>query len=101
MSGSSVFQMKLSAKPNLNGNTEEDFQNVYELLGVALDAMFKARGAMMADILNGRNYQHTNESAMVDERKEVYELFRQMHWNVGTLRSAICDTLLEEELKND
>ena len=93
--------MKLSAKPNLNGNTEEDFHNVYVLLNLALDAINKAHIALRTDILNGRNYQHTDESVMVDDRNNTYELFHQMHDNIGIIKSAIVDTLLEEELNND
>jgi len=93
--------MKLSAKPNLNGNTEEDFETVYALLNLALDAINKAHSAMRTDILNGRNYQHTNESVMVDDRNNTYKLFHQIHDNIGIIKSAIVDTFLEEELKND
>ena len=93
--------MKLNAKPNLNGNTEDDFADVYSLLNHAHDAINKAEQAMNMNILNGRNYQHTDEDVMVDDRNKSHKMFNNIRNTLGTFRSAIADVILQEELNND
>ena len=48
----------LNAKPNINGNTRRDFADAYKALLTAQDAIKAARGVVMDNVVNGRNYQH-------------------------------------------
>ena len=93
--------MKLNAKPNLNGNTEEDFANVYVQFNRLLLDIHTIHTTMQMVILNSRNYQHTHEDVRMDDRRNTYELIRQINNNIGTIKSAISDVILQEELNND
>lgn len=48
----------IRARPNLNGNTRNDFQAVIDSFTDAMEAVGNARRLLMGDVLNGRNYQH-------------------------------------------
>lgn len=93
--------MKLNAKPNLNGNSEDDFAYVYSLLNHAHDTVNKAEQAMNMNILNGRNYHHAGWDVMVDDRNKSHKMFNDIRNTLGTFRSAIADVILQEELNND
>jgi hypothetical protein len=48
----------IKARPNLNGNTRNEFQVVIDSFTDAMEAVGNARRLLMGDVLNGRNYQH-------------------------------------------
>ncbi len=49
----------MNAKPNLNGNTPEDFRNAgARLHDIAITTKEKMGEADLHEITNGRNYQH-------------------------------------------
>ena len=91
--------MKLSAQPNLNGNSPEDFTEVYMLLGDAYDAIDKAAKALYGNVLHGRNYQHSDDDTLIQDRRKVQEMIRGMQGDIGTLASAIVDILMKDEVK--
>lgn len=90
--------MKLNAQPNLNGNSPEDFTEVYMLLGEAHDAITKAAEALYGNVLNGRNYQHSGDDALIQDRRKVQDMIRLMQGDIGTIASAIVDILMKEEV---
>ena len=47
----------LAARPNLNGNSAEDFRRAGLRLLAAREAVAAALGAVRTDVLHGRNYQ--------------------------------------------
>jgi hypothetical protein len=91
--------MKLNAQPNLNGNSPEDFTQVYMLLGDAYDAIDKAAKALYGNVLHGRNYQHSDDDTLIQDRRKVQEMIRGMQGDIGTLASAIVDILMKDEVK--
>ena len=91
--------MKLNAQPNLNGNSPEDFTEVYMLLGDAYDAIDKAAKALYGNVLHGRNYQHSDDDTLIQDRRKVQEMIRGMQGDIGTLASAIVDILMKGEVK--
>ena len=91
--------MKLNAQPNLNGNSPEDFTEVYMLLGEAHAAISKAAKAMYGNVLHGRNYQHSDDDTLIQDRRRVQEMIRETQGNIGILASAIADTLMKDEMK--
>lgn len=91
--------MKLNAKPNLNGNSPEDFTEVYIFLGDAYDAIDKAAKALYGNVLHGRNYQHSDDDTLIQDRRKVQEMIRGMQGDIGTLASAIVDILMKDEVK--
>jgi hypothetical protein len=48
----------MQARPNINGNTPEDFRAAFERLDAARKAMADARSFMAMNVVHGRNYQH-------------------------------------------
>lgn len=91
--------MKLSAKPQPNGNHRDHFADAYMEIKAAQRAVEKARATVMWNVLHGRNYQHL-VSGDVDvclwERREVDKIFFDVTRSLGLLASDISDTLDEE-----
>lgn len=50
--------MEIKAKPQLNGNTEDDFTEAYRALLEAQSQLAVAAGLVRARVVHGRNYQH-------------------------------------------
>jgi hypothetical protein len=50
--------LKINAKPQINGNTPEQFIDAAWALIVSLDPVRVALGTIRAEVMNGRNYQH-------------------------------------------
>jgi hypothetical protein len=48
----------LNARPNLNGNTREDFGEAYAELSKAKEAIERAQAYLLGNVAHGRNYQH-------------------------------------------
>lgn len=89
--------MKLSAKPSLNGNTERDFQDAYMALNDAKKAVETAFRKVLCDVANGRNYQHLgagqDDEGVICDRRRVQASLTEISGIIGTLQSALIDTL--------
>lgn len=53
----------INARPQLNGNTRDDFVEAYKAIAEARTAISNARRKLFGDVLNGRNYQHHSDGA--------------------------------------
>lgn len=87
----------IKARPNLNGNTRNDFMEVIDRLGEAKEAIDKAYGAMMGDVLNGRNYQHLADyhPAMTADRNAAFQRYLSIRDQIEAFMKDI-DNALEE-----
>lgn len=87
--------MRLSAKPSLNGNTERDFQDAYMALSDAKDEAEKAFRTLLADVANGRNYQHLADAdaAIIADRRRIHADLMAISGTIGALQSALADIL--------
>jgi len=88
--------MKLNAMPNLNGNDEKDFQEVYFALREAQEAIDKA-GQKLSFVLHGRNYQHLwggrDDDAIIADRRNCQGRIADAKADLGEIMSAIVDVL--------
>ena len=48
----------INARPHINGNTSEHFEEAYNALVEAMRKVQNARDVLSNNVLNGRNYQH-------------------------------------------
>lgn len=48
----------INARPQINGNTREDFCEAYDAIAQVRHAIAHARQTLLNNVLNGRNYQH-------------------------------------------
>jgi len=68
--------MQINARPNLNGNTSDDFRESARQLIVATTAARKALYAARADVFHGRNYQTVaNPDARAEDLKILSDAF--------------------------
>jgi uncharacterized protein YukE len=49
--------MSIRARPNLNGNTRDDFISAYAKLNEAMDQLDSALAFIRGNVTHGRNYQ--------------------------------------------
>jgi hypothetical protein len=86
----------IRAKPQLNGNTRQDFQQAYVAISDAMRAIDHAAGILRAEITNGRNYQHLGvagfDVAIADKRR-VNDHVQKARALLNELASDIVDTL--------
>ena len=84
-----------NARPNLNGNSREDFGAAYMELSKAQDAIESARAYLLGNVVNGRNYQHLDDStdALIDDRRSIHEKCREAQALLGILKSSLVDAL--------
>jgi hypothetical protein len=86
--------LKLSARPNINGNTRRDFADAYKAIADARRAMQAAAAKVLGDVANGRNYQHlaNADAAVIADRRRLQEDFAAAAALLGVIGSAIADT---------
>jgi hypothetical protein len=53
--------MKINARPNLNGNSGEDFKKAAIRLNQAMPDLDLALGVLVRDVFHPRNYQHLEQ----------------------------------------
>jgi hypothetical protein len=84
----------LNARPQLNGNTVEDFANAYVALTEATAAINRAAKVVMSDVVNGRNYQHLGNAAdehIITDRRRVQADIQKVMALLGEIASDIAD----------
>ena len=54
----------INARPHINGNTREHFEDAYNALVEAMRKVQDARDVLSDNVLNGRNYQHVADSKL-------------------------------------
>jgi hypothetical protein len=88
--------MTLRAKPQLNGNSRDDFARAYVAILDAMDAIQKARASVSSDVTHARNYQHLGQdgtnTAIEDRRSVDANLFFARNL-LGTIASEIVDAI--------
>ena len=87
----------IHAKPNLNGNSREDFESAYMALGKARDAIDYAASELLGNVANGRNYQHLEspDDHLIADRRSIHEKCREAKALLSLLQSALADALDE------
>lgn len=87
--------MTINARAGINGNSLQDFFNVYLEITMIQDLIDNLEGQLRANVVHGRNYQHLNEEAaddaLIDDRRFVHETLQKARANVSVLASAISD----------
>ena len=85
----------LNARPNLNGNTREDFGEAYVELSKAQDAIAQAQAYLLGNVAHGRNYQHLDDptGALIDDRRSIHEKCRDARALLGILQSSLVDAM--------
>lgn len=86
--------MTIKARPQINGNTSEDFANVWIAINNARKAIELAAHKALSDVANGRNYQHLGENAdaaVIADRRRIQEDFRKAAALLGEIGSDILD----------
>jgi hypothetical protein len=85
----------IHAKPNLNGNTREDFESAYMALTAAKDAIDLAASELLGNVAHGRNYQHLEspDDHLIADRRFIHEKCRDAQALLGILQSSLVDAL--------
>ena len=85
----------LNARPNLNGNTREDFGEAYAELSKAKEAIERAQAYLLGNVAHGRNYQHMEDSgdALIADRRFIQEKCWDAQALLGILQSSLVDAL--------
>jgi hypothetical protein len=86
--------MTVKARPQLNGNTTDDFANVWVAINDARKAIELAAHKALSDVANGRNYQHLGtdaDAAVIADRRRIQEDFRKAAALLGEIGSDILD----------
>jgi hypothetical protein len=86
----------LSAMPQLNGNSEQDFEAAYVALCKAMEAVESAARVISGNILHGRNYQHLGDQAfdiLINEKRRVHAKLTLARSTLGEVQSDISDIL--------
>ena len=83
----------INARPQLNGNTPDDFASAYAALleaNLAIEAAYKV---LSANVVNGRNYQHAQnaDALVIADRRRVQEDIRKAKALLGEIASDIAD----------
>jgi hypothetical protein len=83
----------IRARPQINGNTAEEFADAYMTLARAKDALDEAARKVLCDVMNRRNYQHLDQpdDAVIADRRRVQEAVRQAAGAIGAIQSDIAD----------
>ena len=79
--------MTISARPNNNGNSKQDFFKAYAAIRKAQSAITEAQELLSANVLHGRNYQHMN-IAEHREQGAGPETFRMVQTSEQAVRFA-------------
>lgn len=86
----------IRAKPQINGNAREDFEQAYVALMEARDAIERAARILRAEITNGRNYQHLGEDgadAAIEDRRRIDTTMLKASGMLGLIASDIVDVI--------
>ena len=86
----------IRAKPQINGNAREDFEQAYVALMEAKDAIERAARILRAEITNGRNYQHLGAAgtdAAIEDRRRIDATMAKASGMLGLIASDIVDLL--------
>jgi hypothetical protein len=85
----------IHARPNLNGNTSDDFGEAYAELSKAQEVIARAQAYLLGNVAHGRNYQHMNDSgdALIADRRFIHEKCRDAQALLGILQSSLVDAL--------
>ena len=85
----------LNARPNLNGNTREDFGEAYMALAAAKDAIDLAASELLGNVAHGRNYQHLEspDDHLIADRRFIHEKCWDAQALLGILQSSLVDAL--------
>jgi len=86
----------IRAKPQINGNAREDFEQAYVALMDAKEAIERAASILRAEITNGRNYQHLGEAgtdASIEDRRQINMTMANASGLIGLVASDIADLL--------
>ena len=85
----------IHAKPNLNGNTSDDFESAYMALAAAKDAIDLAASELLGNVAHGRNYQHLESpnDHLIADRRYIHEKCWEAKALLGLLQSALSDRL--------
>jgi len=64
----------MKARPNLNGNTRQDFVDVYSTLFLASSALEEASSLLASNVLHSRNYTHIDggDVACIADRHRIF-----------------------------
>ena len=91
----------LNARPNLNGNTREDFGEAYMALAAAKDAIDLAASELLGSVAHGRNYQHLEspDDHLIADRRFIQEKCWDAQALLGILQSSL-DLTLDLTLEN-
>ena len=65
--------LRISARPHINGNSKADFYKAGETLLNAKDVIRAARDEVCGNIMHGRNYQHVKGWPDATRHREVTE----------------------------
>jgi hypothetical protein len=84
-----------NARPNLNGNSREDFGAAYVELRKARDAIAQAQAYLLGSVANGRNYQHLEspDDHLIADRRFIHEKCWDAQALLGILQSSLVDAL--------
>jgi len=94
----------INARPNLNGNTQEDFGEAYTALTDAMKAIDLASSKLNSNVLHGRNYQHLlnanlepfpADEAIIDDRRAAQRQLDEARAALGVLASAVVDAYMK------
>jgi hypothetical protein len=86
--------MTIKARPQINGNTSEDFADVWIAINDARKAIELAAHKALSDVANGRNYQHLGadaDAAVIADRRRIQEDFRKAAALLGEVGFDILD----------
>ena len=85
----------MDARPNLNGNTPQDFAAAYMALSDAVSAIDEAQRKVAGNVLHGRNYLTTDagEDACIADRRRILDAMQQCRAILGSIASEIVDAL--------
>lgn len=85
----------MQARPNLNGNTPQDFADAYMALSDASSAIEKAARMLAGNVLHGRNYAGTDagEDACIADRRRILDAMQKCRETLGAIASEIVDAM--------
>lgn len=83
----------MQARPQLNGNSVDDFAAAYVSLTDAMRAIDAARSMLSANVLHGRNYQHLSTDACIDDRRRIHAALQAAYGAIGSIASEIVDAI--------
>ena len=83
----------MQARPQLNGNSVDDFDAAFVSLTDAMRAIEAASSTLSANVLHGRNYQHLSTDACIDDRRRIHAALQAAYGAIGSIASEIVDAI--------